>query len=204
VRQYVNCLDENFKDIVVKGIKRKDSEIVHLPLELVFAPLEGEYQEAPGAAPQAGKRASRRQALEEQEKRSVVIPLHRALSLGNRIVITGGPGCGKSTVLIYLAWKLAHAWKSGNENEVRALLGLEGALPLREGKIAAVGPSAALQDQYPQEERLDASGRVVLPGFVDAHTHALWAGDRAAEFEMRLEGKTYLEIWPPAGASFRQ
>ncbi|MCU0486629.1 MAG: SUMF1/EgtB/PvdO family nonheme iron enzyme, partial [Anaerolineales bacterium] len=130
VRQYVNWLDENFKDIVIKGIKRKDSEIVHLPLEQVFAPLEGEYQEMPGNAMGSRKRASTRQAPEEQEKHSVVLPLHRALSLGNRIVITGGPGCGKSTVLIYLAWKLAHAWKDGTDGDARAILGFEGPLPL--------------------------------------------------------------------------
>jgi len=39
----------------------------------------------------------------------------------------------------------------------------------------------------------------VLPGFVDPHTHLVWAGDRAAEFEMRLEGKTYMEIMTAGG-----
>ncbi len=38
-----------------------------------------------------------------------------------------------------------------------------------------------------------------MPGLVDPHTHAIWAGDRAAEFEMRLEGKTYLEILAAGG-----
>jgi imidazolonepropionase len=46
---------------------------------------------------------------------------------------------------------------------------------------------------------LDARGRVVLPGFVDPHTHAIWAGDRAAEFELRVQGKTYLEILAAGG-----
>jgi imidazolonepropionase len=46
---------------------------------------------------------------------------------------------------------------------------------------------------------LDAGGCVVMPGLVDPHTHAIWAGDRAAEFEMRLEGKTYLEILASGG-----
>ena len=41
--------------------------------------------------------------------------------------------------------------------------------------------------------------QVVMPGFVDPHTHAIWAGDRAAEFEMRLQGKTYLEILAAGG-----
>jgi len=74
-----------------------------------------------------------------------------------------------------------------------------GALLLRHGLIAAIGPSAELLAAYPDEERLDAGGRVVMPGFVDPHTHLIWAGDRAAEFEMRLEGKSYLEILAAGG-----
>ncbi len=49
------------------------------------------------------------------------------------------------------------------------------------------------------EPALDAGGKVVMPGFVDPHTHAIWAGDRAGEFEQRLEGKTYLEILAAGG-----
>lgn len=75
----------------------------------------------------------------------------------------------------------------------------DGAVLVRDGHIAAVGRTADLRAAYPQEERLDARGRVVLPGFVDPHTHLIWAGDRAAEFEMRLEGKTYLEIMAAGG-----
>ena len=52
---------------------------------------------------------------------------------------------------------------------------------------------------YEDEEQLDAAGCVVMPGFVDPHTHLVWAGDRAAEFEMRLQGKTYLEIMQAGG-----
>jgi len=75
----------------------------------------------------------------------------------------------------------------------------DGALLIRDGVIAAVGASQELRHAYPSEETLDARGRVVMPGFVDPHTHAIWAGDRAAEFEMRLEGKTYLEILAAGG-----
>lgn len=75
----------------------------------------------------------------------------------------------------------------------------DGAVLVRQGVIAEVGPSAALRAAYPREPALDASGRVVMPGFVDAHTHLVWAGDRAAEFEMRLQGKTYLEILAAGG-----
>ena len=75
----------------------------------------------------------------------------------------------------------------------------DGAVLLRDGRIAAVGTSAELRAAYPHEPVLDAAGKVVLPGFVDPHTHLIFAGDRAAEFELRLEGKTYLEILAAGG-----
>lgn len=74
-----------------------------------------------------------------------------------------------------------------------------GGLLIQQNRVQAVGDSAELCAAYPEEERLDAKGCVVMPGFVDAHTHLVWAGDRAAEFEMRLQGKTYLEILAAGG-----
>jgi imidazolonepropionase len=74
-----------------------------------------------------------------------------------------------------------------------------GAVLVEEGAIAAVGDSDELRVRYPHEPRLDAQNRVVMPGLVDPHTHLVWAGDRAAEFEMRLQGKSYLEIMAAGG-----
>jgi len=75
----------------------------------------------------------------------------------------------------------------------------DGAVLIDGEKIAAVGTTSELRAAYPDEPTLDANGKVVLPGFVDPHTHAIWAGDRSAEFEMRLQGKTYLEIQAAGG-----
>jgi imidazolonepropionase len=75
----------------------------------------------------------------------------------------------------------------------------DGAVLFHDGKIVAVGTTDELRQAYPDEETLDAKGHVVMPGFVDPHTHLLWVGDRAAEFELRLEGKTYLEILAAGG-----
>ena len=75
----------------------------------------------------------------------------------------------------------------------------DGAVLVEGETIAVTGSSADLLAKYPHEERLDASGMAVLPGFVDPHTHLVWAGDRAAEFEMRLQGKTYMEIMAAGG-----
>ncbi len=74
-----------------------------------------------------------------------------------------------------------------------------GAVLVQGEKIAAVGAEADLLIAYPHEERVNMRGRAVLPGFVDPHTHLVWSGDRAAEFEMRLAGATYLEILAAGG-----
>src|SRR5512142_3543519 len=75
----------------------------------------------------------------------------------------------------------------------------DGAVLVRGEKIAAVGTTQQLRDSNPNEAELDAAGCVILPGFVDPHTHVIWAGDRAREFEMRLEGAKYLEILAAGG-----
>lgn len=75
----------------------------------------------------------------------------------------------------------------------------DGAVAARAGRITAVGPSAELRSAYTASEEIDASGCVVIPGFVDPHTHLVWAGDRAAEFEMRISGATYMEIMAAGG-----
>ncbi len=74
-----------------------------------------------------------------------------------------------------------------------------GAVLFRDEKILAVGTTAELRAAYPNEPSLDASGCVVMPGFVDPHTHVIWGGDRAKEYEMRLEGAKYLDILAAGG-----
>jgi len=76
----------------------------------------------------------------------------------------------------------------------------EGAMRIREGRIVAVGPRAEIEPTLPAgTEVVDAGGRVVLPGFVDAHTHPVFAGNRAGEFEMRTAGACYEEIAAAGG-----
>jgi imidazolonepropionase len=91
----------------------------------------------------------------------------------------------------------------GGPQRGRALgaLGLieDGAIAWEGERVLAVGPSSKLQSEFPEAEQLDLTGQVVLPGFVDPHTHAVWCGDRSAEFEMRLAGKSYLEILAAGG-----
>ena len=74
-----------------------------------------------------------------------------------------------------------------------------GAVLIQGENILAVGPTKDLLSAYPAELRLDASGYAVLPGFVDAHTHIIWADDRAAEFEMKMAGEKYMDILAAGG-----
>ncbi len=75
----------------------------------------------------------------------------------------------------------------------------DGALAISAGQIVAAGHSADLRAAYQAADVLDAAGRVVLPGFVDPHTHVIWAGDRASEFELRLAGQSYQQIMAAGG-----
>ncbi len=75
----------------------------------------------------------------------------------------------------------------------------DGAVAIAEGRVVEAGPTARLRARYRALREVDASGRVVMPGFVDPHTHLVWAGDRAAEFEQRIAGASYLEIMAAGG-----
>ncbi len=80
--------------------------------------------------------------------------------------------------------------------ELRQLSIIEdGAMLVRDGKIANAGTRSEIEKLIDKDcEIVDAGGRVVLPGFVDAHTHPVFAGTRANEFEERSQGATYQEI----------
>jgi imidazolonepropionase len=75
----------------------------------------------------------------------------------------------------------------------------DGAVLVCDGLIAAVGTTAELRAAYPDELELNAGDKVVMPGFVDPHTHLVFAGDRAAEFDLRLQGMKYMDILAAGG-----
>ena len=69
-----------------------------------------------------------------------------------------------------------------------------GALASKDGRIAFVGSSDGLPTAWDSVERIDCGGRWITPGLVDCHTHLVFGGDRAHEFELRLKGASYEEI----------
>jgi imidazolonepropionase len=70
----------------------------------------------------------------------------------------------------------------------------DGAMILDEDRIAWLGPTAQLPAFPADAEVIDLHGKVIVPGFVDSHTHLVFAGDRVDEWEQRLRGATYQEI----------
>ncbi len=75
----------------------------------------------------------------------------------------------------------------------------DGGMLIRDGKIEKVGPSDEIEKQAGDAQVVDAKGRVVLPGFVDAHTHLVFAGNRLDDFERRARGETYERIAAAGG-----
>jgi imidazolonepropionase len=104
-------------------------------------------------------------------------------------------------MLIHSATQLLTLQGGPQRGRALGTLGIieNGAALFREEKIVAVGETDELRTAYPGEPGFDASGCVVMPGFVDPHTHLIWGGDRAKEFEMRLEGAKYLDILAAGG-----
>src|SRR5256886_3234692 len=74
---------------------------------------------------------------------------------------------------------------------------VDGAIAVTQGRISWVGARAGWKDKA-REER-DARGAWLLPGFVDCHTHLVYAGNRAHEFELRLKGASYEDIAKAGG-----
>ncbi|QKE75636.1 imidazolonepropionase [Arthrobacter citreus] len=100
---------------------------------------------------------------------------------------------------------LASEVKGPRAKEAMSVLGLieDGSLWIENGVIQAVGTTNEIQERYAERiqeaEVIDASNHLVTPGLVDPHTHVVYGGSREREFEMRLEGATYMDIMNEGG-----
>jgi len=77
-----------------------------------------------------------------------------------------------------------------------------GAIAIKDEKIAWVGESNQIPDEFFTSKNgtvIDATGKVVMPGLIDSHTHLIFAGSREYEFELRIKGRSYLEILEMGG-----
>jgi imidazolonepropionase len=105
----------------------------------------------------------------------------------------------KVDLLIRNASQIATCASGGKPKRGDALrdVGLieKGEIAISNGRIIAIGTNLALE----ANKILDAEGKVIVPTFVDCHTHAVYGGNRLAEFEMRIAGKSYMEIMAAGG-----
>lgn len=110
----------------------------------------------------------------------------------------------KIDILIYNSSKLislAGTPRPRIGKEMKDLAIIEnGALAANNGQIVEVGASARLLKKYPNVlHKIDATGNLVMPGFVDCHTHLVFAGSRENEYTMKLNGASYLDILEAGG-----
>lgn len=75
----------------------------------------------------------------------------------------------------------------------------DGVIVIHNGVIAEVGTREEMEGKFVSAEVINAEGKLVTPGLIDPHTHAVWAGHRADEFERRIGGATYQEIMAEGG-----
>jgi len=74
-----------------------------------------------------------------------------------------------------------------------------GGVAVRNGRVVAVGETERIKAEFESDKIIDAGKKVVMPGFVDPHTHLVFAGSREDEFEMRIEGASYMDILQKGG-----
>lgn len=106
-------------------------------------------------------------------------------------------------IIVHNAGQLVTCASGGKPKRGTHLLELgiiqNGAVAISAGKFVGVGTSSDILRDFQAGDNVDAGGQVVCPGFVDPHTHIVFAGDRLNEFELKIKGAEYLEILANGG-----
>ncbi|MBC7898731.1 MAG: imidazolonepropionase [Saprospiraceae bacterium] len=109
----------------------------------------------------------------------------------------------KADLIIYNAGQLITCASGGKPKRGAEMADIgvieDGSVAVAGGKIVGAGRSQDIARQFEAETIIDAGGKVVTPGFVDCHTHIVYAGDRLKEFELKIKGADYLEILANGG-----
>lgn len=109
----------------------------------------------------------------------------------------------KADLVVHNIGQLVTCASDGKPKRGSAMLDVglieDGAIAVAEGKVLGLGKSLDVLGGFTADELVDVGGRVVCPGFVDPHTHIVFAGDRLGEFEQKIKGADYLEILAGGG-----
>lgn len=130
--QYLSNIQARFGKIILRGIERGQRQVIELELDRVYVPLQAVYDKEIEAEflQKEDPEAKYSRKDHPEQKREETIEVNDVFHLGKRIIITGGPGCGKTTVLQYIVWTLAKALLDNDPEFARQKLGLTGLLPL--------------------------------------------------------------------------
>jgi predicted NACHT family NTPase len=111
--------------VTLRGVRRGGSQLIELPLDDVYVPLTARLEMArrEWEAEPASRRPARTPT--SPRRRSERLPLNQLLAFDKRLVITGGPGCGKTTVLQHIAWALATAILTDDKTLAHDRVGLK-------------------------------------------------------------------------------
>ena len=106
-------------------------------------------------------------------------------------------------LLVYNSSKLITLAGSGNYRTAKQMqdLGIieNGAIAVKDGKVLETGKTSELQKKYSAKKEIDAQNKLVMPGFIDCHTHLVFGGSREYELSMKLAGASYIEILKAGG-----
>src|ERR1700761_8739971 len=132
--------------------------------------------------------------------RSSAAPLHFCAEVGHTI-----GGLSGSLLIVGASQILTLRGRGPRRGAALSNLGIvkDGAVLVRDGRFAAVRARSKVESrpEASSAEKLDVDGRVVLPGFVDSHTHLIHAACRAEEYELKIAGASYEEIARKGGGS---
>ncbi|MBE2200731.1 MAG: SUMF1/EgtB/PvdO family nonheme iron enzyme [Anaerolinea sp.] len=123
IGRYLAWVQDKYGTIELRGIKREGQQVMQLALETVYVPLAATLY-------QRQAMGSQRDEMAMEVEKPVDIAMQQLLGLDHRLIVTGGPGCGKTTVLLHIAWALAQALADDDAALAERQLGLRGALPL--------------------------------------------------------------------------
>ena len=106
------------------------------------------------------------------------------------------PNCTSKSAAMPVLDRLWHRCRLATLSSSRPGLGIieDGIIASRGGRIVYAGAAADASSSLDAQERIDCDGRWITPGLIDCHTHLVYGGDRAGEFEQRLAGVSYEEI----------